>query len=394
MKKVYTFIVVLLLTPLFISAQDNVLGDFEDGTQGGWASWGGDVTVVDNPQIGSIVNGSSKVLKYEPSEGYKAIAYWNTGIVSGDYVSIKVDVYMETAGDIQLSLGNSVSEGAGYTKTLSVDAGEWTTLSFDISTLMLRDYQQLAFQNVAVQDIYFDNIILVAGELGEIDPNTQILNNFEDGAIDNWGSWQESATISVIDNPVSDAGLNASQKVASLVSTEEWGSFKKWFGDAGFAVKEPSTLSVLIYSSVATQIKLQLDNPIISDNDDFEEYKDIIADEWNLVVFDLTTLEDYGYKQIAFQPEHAGTFYFDDITLTNADLTSTRAIENKDTSKVYASKNQIKVDNCFGQNVVIYAISGMKIYEQKATSSSITTNVQKGLYIVVVDNISTKVLVK
>lgn len=339
---------------------------------------------------------SSKVLKYEPTGEYQAIKTWQGGIVDGNYVSVNIDVYMEIAGNIQMVLGNSVSEGANYSKALSVGAGEWTSLSFDISTLVVRDYQQLAFQNVANQIIYFDNITLIAGELEEVDPNIRVLNNFEDGAIDNWESWQTTATIAVIDNPVPDETLNVSQKVASLITTEEWGSFKKWYGDAGFAAKKPSTLSVLVYSSLATQIKLRMDNPINSANEkpEYEEFKNVPANAWTLVEYDLTALEDYGYKQIAFQPEHIGTFYFDDITLTNADLTSTREIENKNESQIFTSENQITIGNCVGQSVAIYSINGMKVFDQKATLSSITTTVPTGLYIVVVDNIPTKVLVK
>ncbi len=57
MKKIYTFILLLLLTPLFISAQDLVLADFEDGALGAWnETWGGTVTVVDNPQTDNSVN--------------------------------------------------------------------------------------------------------------------------------------------------------------------------------------------------------------------------------------------------------------------------------------------------------------------------------------------------
>lgn len=397
MKKIYTFILLLLLTPLFISAQDLVLADFEDGALGAWnETWGGTVTVVDNPQTDNSVNTSSKVLKYEPTSEYQAIKTWHPGIVDGNYVAVNIDVYMETAGNIQMVVGNSVSKGADYSKALSVGAGEWTSLSFDISTLVVRDYQQLAFQNVANQIIYFDNITLIAGELEEVDPNIRVLNNFEDGAIDNWESWQTTATIAVIDNPVPDETLNVSQKVASLITTEEWGSFKKWYGDAGFAAKKPSTLSVLVYSSLATQIKLRMDNPINSANEkpEYEEFKNVPANAWTIVEYDLTALEDYGYKQIAFQPEHIGTFYFDDITLTNADLTSTREIENKNESQIFTSKNQITIGNCVGQSVAIYSINGMKVFDQKATSSSITTTVPTGLYIVVVDNIPTKVLVK
>ncbi len=46
-------------------AQNVVLGDFENGELGLWnETWGGTVTVMDNPNTDNVVNTTAKVLKF------------------------------------------------------------------------------------------------------------------------------------------------------------------------------------------------------------------------------------------------------------------------------------------------------------------------------------------
>ncbi len=150
----------------------------------------------------------------------------------------------------------------------------------------------------------------------------------------------------------------------------------------------------MVYASVATQIKNQIDNPHDAENTNHEAYKNIDAETWTVLEYDLSTLTDYGYKQVAFQPEHAGTFYFDNIQLIKATPTSARKPKAEDKSPVFNSVSGITITNCAHRQVSIYNINGAKIYAQKVASSTISVNVPKGLYIVMVDQIPTKVIVK
>ncbi|MCA1745335.1 MAG: DUF6383 domain-containing protein, partial [Bacteroidales bacterium] len=171
-------------------------------------------------------------------------------------------------------------------------------------------------------------------------------------------------------------------------------SLAKWYGDSGFAAQKPDALSVMVYASVATQIKIQLDNPIDAENTKHEAYKNMDAETWTLLEYDLSGLTDYGYKQVAFQPEHAGTFYFDNVQLLYATETSDKEFKAVIESPVFTSGNGITVTNCAQREVAIYNINGSKVFEQTASSPSVTVNVVKGLYIVMVDQIPTKVIVK
>ena len=150
-------------------AQDVNYGDFENGLVGIWENWGGTHTVENNPNTTNAINTSSKVIKYVPAANYQAVKIWKSGVISGNYASIEVDVYAETAGDIQIYFDNSVSAptAAAYTAAKTLTAGAWQHLSFDLSSVPLKDYQQMAFQNMYVGVLYFDNVTLKASSSTE-----------------------------------------------------------------------------------------------------------------------------------------------------------------------------------------------------------------------------------
>jgi hypothetical protein len=85
-------------------------------------------------------------------------------------------------------------------------------------------------------------------------------------------------------------------------------------------------------------------------------------------------------------------WYADNVTLS-PDL-STTAKAPKAEAKISTDPGTINVAPQVGSNVEIYSLSGAKVFSQDNAGGTVSVNVAPGLYIVVVDNISTKVIVK
>jgi len=393
MKRIFTFLLAILVAPFFAISQDLVIADFEDGSDAGFGTWNGTKEVIANP-FKSGINTSDYVLKYEPTAAWGGISLWSDdGVVAGNYVTLKVDVYTESENvNIQLSLISSDS-GQDFSKIRSTVKDEWVTLEFDISELEVRDYKQFAFQNTENVIYYFDNIVLIEGELSEVITSEIKLNDFEDGEVDGWGSWKATADISVINNPFKDEE-NGSDKVLKIDTDGEWGSLTKWFGDAGITSKSPKEIQIMIYAEADGQLKLHMDNPLDTDDENIEMYKPIEGNKWNLVKFDVSDLNSLGYKQLAFQPENDGIYYIDNIVIVikEEEEEGVGIKNNLYNNAIFTTNGSIVVKSDKTSKIEIYNISGNKVYE--TISSDITVTVDSGLYIVVINNNAQKILVK
>lgn len=85
-------------------------------------------------------------------------------------------------------------------------------------------------------------------------------------------------------------------------------------------------------------------------------------------------------------------WYADDVTLS-PDI-STTAKTPKAEAKISTAPGIINVAPQMGSNVEVYSLSGAKVFSQANAGGNVSVNVAPGLYIVVVDNTSTKVVVK
>lgn len=145
------------------AASDKFLDDFEADTISYFnENWGGSQSVVINPL--KTGNTSEKVLKYEPSGAWQAVKKWcgSNYVVSKDYAKISVDVYVTSAVNVQLILGNSTSGAGNFQEVKAATVGSWVTLEWDITGLTAWDFQQIAFQNSENVVIYFDNFKVIA----------------------------------------------------------------------------------------------------------------------------------------------------------------------------------------------------------------------------------------
>lgn len=390
MKKFYALSMGLLLGTAGAFAADLSLGDFEDQSLSSWGNWGGANTIVANP-YSNTENSSSYVMKYVPAAEWNGISLSKSGVVNGDFISVNVDVYCEEDVTIQMILNGSASKGADYVVSKSIPAGAWYHLCFDINALTLRDYGGLVFQNSVVSTIYFDNIRIVSGTP---DLSKKMLMNFEEGLIDSWGSWQPT-TPTIEANPAIGA-VNGSAKSVKLVTTDEWGSLKKWYGSIFISAK-PSKLSVKVYASVASKVKLQMDNPVVAlETATIEKFLSVAnASEWTVLEYDLSELSYWEYKQLAFQPEKNGTFYFDDITVYYSSGSSeVIEIKSQMQAEIFTCDSSISILNSEGASVEIYTMTGVKVAADTNIGSEYSVAVGKGTHVVVVNGVAQKVLVK
>ncbi|MBN1950175.1 MAG: T9SS type A sorting domain-containing protein [Bacteroidales bacterium] len=167
MKKNRLLLLTLLMAVLanlanLANAQDTTLAAFDDGVFI-WNSWSGaGVDIIANPDY--MFNNTDSVALLDQTGGaWDGFATWkDDSYLSADVVAISVDVYFKnTGGTIQLMCDNSISAGADFTASTTVDANTWTTVKFDISG-SAQDYKQIAFQSSVADSLLLDNIVLVA----------------------------------------------------------------------------------------------------------------------------------------------------------------------------------------------------------------------------------------
>ena len=153
---------------------------------------------------------------------------------------------------------------------------------------------------------------------------TVAVYDFEDGDVSGFGNYGggETVVVEAADNP-SATDPNVSAKVLKFEAPGEWKGANLWKDEGVFAAK-PLKISLLVYATnidavdlAELKIKLDMRNSI-SDGDITEKYlgDPIAADTWVALEYDVSGLEVWDYQQFAFQNHVAGTYYFDDITIT------------------------------------------------------------------------------
>lgn len=127
--------------------------------------------------------------------------------------------------------------------------------------------------------------------------------------------------------------------------------------------------------------------------------------EWESIEVDVSNeLELSGTVYVVFGMSTAATgneggddvttiWYADDVEMVADNATSTPTLL-KNKLNLFTRGNDIVINNCLGKQITIYSISGTNVFSQKATSSTITKQLPQGLYIVEMDGVAMKVIVK
>ncbi|WP_291862170.1 hypothetical protein [Marinilabilia sp.] len=235
--------------------------------------------------------------------------------------------------------------------------------------------------------------------------NEVIIADFEDGTSPLY-SWNGS-TLEVLSNPSSNT-VNSSS-YALKFNPNSWNEAAATWSDAGDLFK-PNYISYSIdvyvpsfpAGTTKATIKLHGDNSISDPNAGdynlgikYEKYQDItVAGEWVTLTYDITDNEVFDFKQLAIQSDAAFDIFIDNIIFVKDPALSIGTEINFDTNNILVNKGNIVINDCNNSKVAIYALSGAKVFSQDHTGGNVSVNVAPGLYIVVVDNTSTKVVVK
>lgn len=87
-------------------------------------------------------------------------------------------------------------------------------------------------------------------------------------------------------------------------------------------------------------------------------------------------------------------YFVDDVELIAPGVPSSINSVDESFAKVYSSSGVIVVNGRDNQNVQIYSMTGAKLFETASAGTTVTVSLPKGVYVVLVDKIPTKVIVK
>ncbi len=237
------------------------------------------------------------------------------------------------------------------------------------------------------------------------------LSDFENGLTNPFGVW--NGEISVVDNPAKD-DVNNSDLVL-LHEGNPWSGVSLWYDEEN-AMKP---------GFKAFEFEVYFDEDDMLEGDDgtpkayFKLYGANSAaghaeidvgvnvtegSKWVTVSLDLSSLDldAVDYKQIAIQSE-VGNYYVDNLRFISEieydwvlpDLEEETFIPKQTIKKnIFSINKAIVVNDSEGKFVTVYNTNGSQIYGAQAQTSEITIPAISGIYIVVIDNIATKVIVR
>lgn len=193
----------------------------------------------------------------------------------------------------------------------------------------------------------------------------QVLFDFESNETENWNGSGPN-TVTAIPNPKPTG--NISNYVIEYKSTIDWAwGMTKW-DESSLLNQDHIKLILDIYAVDASgTFKLQMDNSI-SSGADYEGYKDITANNWQTIEFDISG-SSLDYKQIAFQAGFTATIYIDNIKIVEGiptDNVLATFETNLDGWSTWGA-NALKVDNpnTTGNNTS----SGVALFDQTTSGA-------------------------
>jgi len=293
---------------------------------------GGDVTVINNPQVSGI-NTSTKVGRMIKNADQPWGGSW-IGLANPIDFSVnktfKMKVYSPRVGaKVLLKVENQTDGGISFEKeVLTTAANAWEELTFDYSAINTSNsYQKivLIFDNGTMGDgsanftFLFDDIRLVPVSA----PSGLTLYNFETGTFTFTNF--DGGNASVIANPHS-GGINTSAKVGQMIkgAGQTWGG--AWI-DYGSPIDFSSrkTMKMKVYSPrVGAKVLLKVENATDGGVSFEKEVSTTVANAWEELTFDYSAInasKSYQKVVLIFDNGTAGdgtanfTFLFDDITL-------------------------------------------------------------------------------
>src|SRR5690554_2294723 len=337
-------------------------------------------------------------------------------LVEGNEYKFSVDIRSEGEGKFRISTSEEDQLAGQYWP--AVDTGtDWTTVEITevygaALTAGSAGVVKLNFDMGAVADMvyYIDNIKLI-----DLSEEPEPTNLVEDGSFDAFADKDEVFTVfSLLNGDVADAELLASDNSLDPTSTK--------------------MLKLVTPSTAVEDWDLQLATPEITlvEGNEYKFSVDIRSEGegkfristseedqlagqyWPAVDTgtDWTTVEITEVYGAALTAGSAGVvklnfdmgavadmvYYIDNIKLidlTGGTVSVVSPEVKKEEIKAYSFNGILSIDDVLGKSVQVYSISGAQVYSVGAgTANEINLPLNKGVYIVVVNNSATKVIVK
>ena len=414
MKKFYAACAAVFFAAATVTAQNIKLNDFEDGEKDNWSSWQTEasVDVVANPDA-TAPNTSDMVLKLTPDDPWGSIAKWmGDGFLTKESAKISVLVYSTDAeNEIKIYLENG---GAGEEKIetetfKAVAQNTWTRIEFNLAgDVNWAEYKQLAFQPKTAGVIYFDDITVSYPETS----GPKSTNDFEDkqlGETEHAIGWGGMEAV-IAEDPLASGNQvlkftpnnynSAPVLVFTLPEGDKLSDYSTFTFNAHWAQGDVAQKEIAVYAWSTLP-----SGQFIADNGTLLGvlYRDeAVSTSWEFTEIDITnSLELEGTVFIAFGINCAGTkdevttiWYADDVSLVGTATSLPNAPQTNFGVSVFSKAGGLQVAGLQNNSVTVYNLTGTKVFEQNAVSGDLRIALPGGLYIVQIDNKTSKALVK
>lgn len=123
---------------------------------------------------------------------------------------------------------------------------------------------------------------------------------------------------------------------------------------------------------------------------------------WETIEIDLTAVPDFeGTVFIAFgfncdgtQDEVTTIWYADDVSLVGTTTSIPTAVAQSPAASIISKAEGLQIVGLQNNNVTVYSLTGTKVFEQSAANGELSIALPGGLYMVQIDNETSKALVK
>jgi hypothetical protein len=360
-----TLLLVLLISSIGFSQQQQYHLDFEDGTPSGvagnWFTFDNNpapAEIIDNPDLDGVNATASKVMKVVvgPDNAFYAgvnnawetskFGTWKIDMAVTNNLTLTMDVNKNYVGTVGIKMGTNSAATSFQITDQNVGntvVNEWQTLTFDLSGInpngdlsnisqmvVFVDWTDGAPNRAAGNTIYIDNIKFNAEKLTDapaapVAGTASLPLDFE--STETWSDF-DGGVLTTETNPHNNADNNSANvgKMVKNADKTHGGSFIKLSSAMDFANNDTFTMKV--YSPRAgAKVLLKVENSGDAAINFSKEVLTTIANGWETLTFDYIAISktaSYDKLVIIFDNDIMGdgsanfTFYIDDIVLSSS----------------------------------------------------------------------------
>lgn len=350
-----------------------------------------------------------------PETAWGSIAKWmGDGFLTKESAKISVLVYSTDAeNEIKIYLENG---GAGEEKIETetfkpVAQNTWTRIEFNLAgDANWAEYKQLAFQPKTAGVIYFDDITVSYPETS----GPKLTNDFEDNQLGDtehaigWGGMEAV----IAEDPLASGNQvlkftpNNYNSAPVLAFTLPEGH--KLSAYSTFTFKAHWAQGDVGYKHIKVFAWSTLPSGAFDDDGSAGTLLGSINREkgastsWEYTEIDITnTLELEGTVFIGFgincngsQDEVTTIWYADDVSLVGTTTSIPTVGAQSPAASIISKAEGLQIVGLQNNNVTVYSLTGTKVFDQSAANGELSIALPGGLYMVQIDNETSKALVK